>query len=280
MSREAAQGAAGGEVHGSTLAIEGLAKRWPGGAVALRDVSLVVPPGEVVAILGRSGAGKSTLLRCASRLIEPSAGRVRVGALDLTAARGRDLARGRARIGFVFQQFNLVRSYTAVRNVLAGRIAHVGFWQGLLGVFPAHDHDVARRCLAEVGMAEKASALARELSGGQQQRVAVARAFAQEPAVLFADEPTASLDPRLAETVLGLLRGYGKRRGVPVLINVHTVEHARRFADRVIGMNAGELVHDGPADALDDAAVARIYASPDDDDAAAPPPGAGAGGAR
>src|SRR4051812_32961308 len=131
------------------ITIEALSKVWPNGATALNKVSLTVPPGEIVAILGRSGAGKSTLLRCASRLIEPTAGRVRIGDLDVTAAQGRDLARARAQIGFVFQQFNLVKSYTALRNVLAGRIAHVGFWRGLAGVFPARDRDLAEKCLAE-----------------------------------------------------------------------------------------------------------------------------------
>jgi phosphonate transport system ATP-binding protein len=248
----------------STITIEHLAKRWPDGTVALDDVSLAIPGGEVVAILGRSGAGKSTLLRCAARLIEPTAGRVRVGDVEITAARGRALARARAAIGFVFQQFNLIRSYTVLDNVLVARLAHVGWWQGLVGLFSAEDRALALRCLADVGMADKAHALARELSGGQQQRVAIARAFAQQPRALFADEPTASLDPRLSETVLSMLRRYGRDNGVPVLINVHTIEHARRFADRVIGLRAGRLVHDGPAGALDDAAVAAIYATDED----------------
>lgn len=248
---------------GAAIEIEGLRKVWPDGTVALRGVSLVVPAGQVLAILGRSGAGKSTLLRCASRLIEPSAGRVRVGSLELTAARGRELSRARASIGFVFQQFNLVRSYTAERNVLAGRISHVSWWRGLIGVFPPSEHEIARRCLAQVGLGDKAWALARDLSGGQQQRVAVARAFAQEPAALFADEPTASLDPRLAETVLSLLRDYGKDRGVPVLINVHTVDHARRFADRVVGMREGAMVFDGPASTLTDDVLEGIYGGTD-----------------
>jgi phosphonate transport system ATP-binding protein len=243
----------------TAIRIDALSKTWPDGTVALRDVSLRVEAGEVVAILGGSGAGKSTLLRCASRLVEPTEGRIEIGGADLRAARGRALAKARASIGFVFQQFNLVRSYTALQNVLLGRIAHVGFTRGLLGWFGPHDQALARRALADVGLTEKAGALARELSGGQQQRVAIARAFAQQPKAIFADEPTASLDPKLADTVMELLRRYGKRESVPVLVNVHTIEHARRFADRAIGLRRGAVLFDGSIDRLDDAALEVIY---------------------
>lgn len=243
----------------SGIDIRGLGKRWPDGTVALADVSLTLAPGEIVAILGGSGAGKSTLLRCAARLVEPTSGSVRVGSLDLTAARGRALDRARGRIGFVFQQFNLVRSYRAIDNVLMARMAHVPYWRGLLGAWTPHDLEVARHALAAVGMTDKRDALARDLSGGQQQRVAVARAFAQEPDALFADEPTASLDPRLSQTVLALLRDYGREHQVPVLINLHTLELAREFADRVIGLRQGRLVHDGPVAALDAPTVELIY---------------------
>ena len=248
----------------AVIAIEGLRKVWPDGTVGLDEVSLAVPAGQVVAILGGSGAGKSTLLRAAARLVEPTAGRVRVGDRDLGAARGRALARARASIGFVFQQFNLIGSYTVLANVLAARISHVAWWRGLVGRFSARDRELALDCLGRVGMREKAGALARDLSGGQQQRVAIARAFAQEPRALFADEPTASLDPKLSETVLELLHHYCKTQKVPVLINVHTVEHARRFADRVIGLSKGRIVHDGPAGALDQAALDAIYGTADE----------------
>ncbi len=250
------------------MRVEGLRKVWPDGSMALDGITLEVPGGQFVAILGRSGSGKSTLLRCACRLVEPTAGRCTVGATELTGLRGRALARARGRIGFVFQQFNLVRSYTALENVLVARIAHVPYARGLLGLWTAEDRALALQCLTEVGMAEKAHAPVRELSGGQQQRVAVARAFAQEPAAVFADEPTASLDPNLAVTVLELLRNYGRAHGVPVLVSVHTVEHARRFADRVVGLRAGRVVHDGPADGLTDTAVDAIYAADPREDAA------------
>jgi len=243
----------------SGVRVEGLRKAWPDGSVGLDGISLAVPGGEFVAVLGRSGAGKSTLLRCASRLIEPTAGTVSVGDLTLTGLRGAALARARGRVGFVFQQFNLIRSHTALENVLVARVGHVSFLRGLIGLWRPEDREIAARCLDEVGLAEKHHALARELSGGQQQRVAVARAFAQEPLAIFADEPTASLDPHLAATVLAMLKDYGRRKRVPVLVNVHTIEHARRYADRVIGMRAGRIVHDSPASELTDAAVDAIY---------------------
>ncbi len=244
---------------GAILSIEGLRKVWPDGTVALDGVSLSVHAGEIVAVLGGSGSGKSTFLRAAARLIEPTAGRVVVGGRDLTSARGRDLARARASIGFVFQQFNLIPTYSALANVLAGRLSHVSWLRGLAGVFGPGDRAIAEQCLADVGMREKTRALVRDLSGGQQQRVAIARAFAQQPLALFADEPTASLDPRLAETVLQLLHAYGKANGVPVVVNAHTVEQVRHFADRVIGLRKGRFVHDGPAGTLDQATLDRIY---------------------
>lgn len=239
--------------------LEGLHKVFADGTVGLHPLDLTVPGGEVVAILGRSGAGKSTLLRCASRLIEPTGGRAVIGDIEITALRGTALARARGRVGFVFQQFNLIRSYTALENVLTARMGHVSWARGFIGLWRPEDRAIAARCLDDVGLTEKHDAPVRELSGGQQQRVAVARAFAQEPAAVFADEPTASLDPQLAATVLDMLRRYGRDRGVPVLVNVHTIAHARTYADRVIGLRAGRLVHDGPARELTDDAVNAIY---------------------
>ncbi len=244
------------------IRIAGLRKVFADGTVGLDGVTFDAAPGEFIAILGRSGAGKSTLLRCASRLVEPTAGTVLLGGTDLTAARGRALARARAKVGFVFQQFNLIKSYTSLENVLVARIAHRPWLAGLIGLWTDADRALARQSLEDVGLAGKFDTPVRSLSGGQQQRVAVARAFAQEPLAIFADEPTASLDPNLAATVLAMLRDYGRARGVPVLVNVHTLEHARRYADRILGMAAGRLVHDGPASELTDAAVEAIYATP------------------
>jgi phosphonate transport system ATP-binding protein len=241
------------------LTVTSLSKRWPNGTTALEDVNLSVDAGEFVAILGGSGAGKSTLLRCIARLIEPTAGKVLVDGVDVTAARGRALARARSRVGFVFQQFNLVPRFTALENVLLARVSHRSYWAGMLGRFTDEDRAVAKSALERVGLGDKLDAPARELSGGQQQRVAVARAFAQAPRVLLADEPTASLDPRLAEVVLGLLREYGRSNGVPVLVNVHAIEHARTFASRVVGLAKGKVVFDGASASLDAAALETIY---------------------
>jgi phosphonate transport system ATP-binding protein len=241
------------------IVIENLRKTFPDGTVGLDGITVTLEPGQLVAILGRSGAGKSTFLRCVARLIEPTSGRVILGGVDMTAARGAALYRARGRVGFVFQQFNLVKSYTAMENVLVARMTHTSWLRATLGLWGDADRAVARRCLEEVGLGEKLHARARDLSGGQQQRVAIARAFAQEPAALFADEPTASLDPQLAVVVLELLRDYGRRHRVPVLVNVHTVDHARRYADRVIGLSHGRLVHDGPAAALADTVIDTIY---------------------
>jgi phosphonate transport system ATP-binding protein len=241
------------------LRIARLSKRWPNGTTALSDIDLTVGGDEFVAILGGSGAGKSTLLRCVARLIEPSAGSVVVDGVDVTAAKGSALTKARSRVGFVFQQFNLVPKYTALENVLLARVSRHSYWRGLLGRFTDEDRLAARSALERVGLGDKLDAPARELSGGQQQRVAVARAFAQEPKLLLADEPTASLDPRLAEVVLELLRDYGRANHVAVLVNVHAIEHARNFATRVVGLQKGAVVFDGPASSLDDAAVERIY---------------------
>jgi phosphonate transport system ATP-binding protein len=242
--------------------IESLRKVWPDKTVGLDNVSLTVPPGQFVAILGRSGAGKSTLLRTAARLIDPTSGRVHIGNLEVTAARGSALSKARGSVGFVFQQFNLVRSYTALENVLVARVGHVSWLRGFLGLWTPRDREIALKSLADVGIAEKADNLARELSGGQQQRVAVARAFAQQPSAIFADEPTASLDPHLAAVVLELLREYGRTHQVPVLVNVHTLEHARKYADRIVGMQRGKIIHDIPVASLTDDIVASIYDTP------------------
>lgn len=245
------------------LRVERLSKRWPNGTVALRDIDLTVAPNEFVAILGGSGAGKSTLLRCIARLIEPSEGKVTVDGVDVTATKGDALTKARSRVGFVFQQFNLVPKYTALENVLLARVSRRPFWAGMLGRFTDEDRSIARTALERVGLADKLDSPARELSGGQQQRVAVARAFAQEPRLLLADEPTASLDPRLAEVVLELLRDYGRSNNVAVLVNVHAIEHARTFATRVVGLAKGGVVFDGAASALDERAIETIYGAKD-----------------
>jgi phosphonate transport system ATP-binding protein len=242
-----------------TLTVKSLHKVWPNKTVALRDVSLSVERDEFVAILGGSGAGKSTLLRCIAQLTAVTEGTVTLNGQTLTQLRGKSLTKARSHIGFVFQQFNLVPRYTALENVLLARVAKRPWLAGLLGRWTAQDVSFATECLARVGLDDKLHAPARELSGGQQQRVAIARVFAQQPALILADEPTASLDPKLAETVLTLLKEYGQSQSIAVLVNVHTVEHARTFATRVLGLHRGVVTHDGPITTLTEATLSHIY---------------------
>lgn len=226
------------------IRIEKLRKAWPDGSVGLDDVDLTVPGGQFVAILGRSGAGKSTLLRTAARLIEPTSGRVFVGGYDVTAATGRELYRARARVGFVFQQFNLVKSYTALDNVLAARVSHAPWLRGLIGLWSEHDREVARRCLTEVGLGDKIDALARELSGGQQQRVAIARALINDPVLLLADESTGNLDTRTSIEILGIFQRLNDA-GITIVMVTHENDVAQ-YARRIIVMRDGRIRSDTP----------------------------------
>ena len=240
------------------LTVEKLAKTYPGGVVALRDVSLEVRDGEFLVILGPSGAGKSTLMRCINRLVEPTAGRIVHDGEEITGAR-RDLRRIRRRFGMVFQQFNLVKRLSVLTNVLTGRLAYHRAWSSLFYRFSADDRRIAVECLARVDMEGKSFQRADTLSGGEQQRVAIARALAQQPVVILADEPVASLDPRIARQVLGYLKQAARELGITVLCNLHQVEYTREFAERVVGMSRGTVVFDGPATELTDEILHRIY---------------------
>jgi general L-amino acid transport system ATP-binding protein len=226
---------------GEGIRIDGLRKVWPDGSVGLDDVDLTIPGGQLVAILGRSGAGKSTLLRTAARLIEPTAGRVFVGGFEVTAAKGRDLYRARSRVGFVFQQFNLVRSYSALDNVLVARLSHAPWLRGLVGLWSENDRAVARKCLDEVGLTEKHDALARELSGGQQQRVAIARSLCMSPKIMLFDEPTSALDPEMVKEVLDTMVSLAED-GMTMICVTHEMGFARQVANRVIFMDQGQIV--------------------------------------
>ena len=241
------------------LKIEKLTKVYDGGVVALRDVSFDVPRGQFLAVIGLSGSGKSTLLRCINRLIEPTAGRVLWNGVDVTAASQSELRLIRRRIGMVFQHFNLVHRSSVLTNVLAGRLGYVNPAWSLINRFTARDLARAQRQLARVGIAEKASQRADELSGGQQQRVGVARALMQEPDLLLADEPVASLDPVLAHSIMKYLESINKEDGVTVLCSLHFLDLVHRYADRVVALNEGLLVFDGPPKAIDDAKFKEIY---------------------
>jgi phosphonate transport system ATP-binding protein len=227
------------------LRVENLTKVYPDGTVALKDVSFEVRDGEFLTIIGLSGSGKSTLLRCINRLIDPTEGRVLWDDVDITAAQGADLRHIRRRIGMIFQQFNLVKRSSVMTNVLSGRLGYANPWLSLVGQFSAADRRRARQALARVGIAEKADNRADQLSGGQQQRVGIARALMQEPALMLADEPVASLDPVLAHSILQYLELLNRQDGITVLCSLHFLDLVHRYASRVIGLKDGEVVFDG-----------------------------------
>ncbi len=235
-----------------------------GTQVALDGVSATIAPGQFVAIVGRSGAGKTTLLRCLSRSIVTSSGIVRIGGRDLQPLAGAALRAHRARVGVIYQQFNLVKRLRVLDNVLVGRLSHLrgwGRWLAPLGAFGPAERDVALRCLDHVGLLERAWQRTDTLSGGEQQRVAIAKILAQEPRLILGDEPVASLDVMNGALVMDTLRSIASEAGLTVISTLHHVEYARRYADRVLGLRAGRLVFDGSARDLTDAAIVEIFGS-------------------
>jgi phosphonate transport system ATP-binding protein len=240
------------------ISIRGLSKTYAGGVRALNNVSIDVAPGEFLVILGPSGAGKSTLLRCINRLVEPSQGQVFHNGTEITGHRS-DLRAIRRQFGMVFQQFNLVKRLSVLVNVLAGRLGYRSVLRSLFYSFPEADKRIAIECLARVNMEHKAFQRADTLSGGEQQRVAIARALAQQPTVILADEPVASLDPKIARQVLGYLRQVAQELGITVLCNLHQVDYAKEFSERVVGMSRGSVVFEGASSELTDEVLHRIY---------------------
>jgi len=245
------------------LRVEGLVKRYETGEEALKGVSLAVSSGEIVGLIGPSGAGKSTLIRCVNRLVEPTAGRVFLGNLELTALGGAELRRARRRVGMIFQEFALVERLTVMENVLSGRLGYVSFWRSFTRRFPPEDIERAFALLERVGLVEHADKRADALSGGQRQRVGIARALAQEPDLLLIDEPTAALDPKTSRQIMRLVREICEERHLPAIINIHDVVLAQQFVERIVGLRAGQIVFDGPVEALDDTALTRIYGEED-----------------
>jgi phosphonate transport system ATP-binding protein len=239
------------------IEVRGLAKAY-GSVEALRGVDLSVAAGELCVVLGPSGAGKSTLLRCINRLVEPGAGEIRVGGLGAPENR-RQLRDLRASVGMIFQDHNLVPRMSVLKNVLTGRLAHLGTASSVLQWFPDHDIAIAMRALDRVALADRARDRANRLSGGQQQRVGIARALAQEPRAILADEPVASLDPKTARVVLDDLRRAAHDLGIAVLCNLHQVDFGIEFADRIVGIEGGRVVFEGTPSQLDEAALARVY---------------------
>ena len=241
------------------IEVAGLRVVFPPDVVAVDGVDLSVRPGEFVVVLGRSGSGKTTLLRALNRLVEPTAGLIRVAGRTVTGAAPAELRAIRRHMGMIFQQFNLVRRASVLDNVLAGRLGFIPPLPSLVGRFPASDRTLALDCLAQVGLAHLAGRRADTLSGGEQQRVAIARALAQSPSVILADEPTASLDPQLTGSIMDILRRINVERGLTLVVSQHQLETALAYATRVVGLRRGRVGFDGPPAAVTPAAVEAIY---------------------
>jgi len=236
-----------------------ISKTFPNGVQALKNVSLTIGDGEFVVIVGLSGAGKSTLLRCINRLVEPTSGKVVIDGVDVTAAGPEELRRIRTRIGMIFQDFNLVKRSLVITNVLAGRLGHTSPFRGLAGLFSREDIDVALSCLDKVDIRDKAYVRADQLSGGQQQRVGIARALAQMPSLILADEPVASLDPPTSHVVMRDLKRINEEDHITTIVNLHFIDLARQYGSRIVGLRAGELVYDGPAQDATEGTFESIY---------------------
>ena len=244
----------------SALVIRNLVKEYRAGQPVLRGIDLEIAGSGVTAIIGPSGTGKSTLIRCINRLVEPTSGEILFGGIDIARLRrASELRAIRRRIGMVFQEYNLVERLTVMENLLCGRLGYVPAWRAWLRMYP--DADIARafELLDAVGLPDFATRRADALSGGQRQRVGIARAIMQAPDLILADEPTSSLDPKTSVEVMELLVKLAGERDVPVIVNIHNVELARRFASRVIGMTGGSVVYDGPPAGLDDDILSRVY---------------------
>ena len=237
-----------------------VSKVYPNGTVGLDDVNLTIQDGEFVAIIGRSGAGKSTLLRSVNRMHQITSGTLTVNGTDVSTLSGKSLRRFRRGIGMVFQSFNLVTRTTVIKNVLSACVPDMPFWRVLLGAFRKADKIKALESLDKVGILDKAYMRADQLSGGQQQRVALARTLTQNPKIILADEPVAALDPVTAKQVMQDFVRINQEMGISILLNIHHVELALEYADRIIGIRSGRIVYDGPSANVDQAVLDTIYA--------------------
>jgi phosphonate transport system ATP-binding protein len=240
------------------LKIENVTRRF-GSNIAIDNVNVEIPQGQMVGIIGRSGAGKSTLLRMINRLIDPSEGSILFEGTDVAKLRGSHLRNWQRDCAMIFQQFNLVPRLDVLTNVLLGRLNHRSTIKSLLGIFSNDERAMAVAALDRLDIAKTALQRAGTLSGGQQQRVAIARALMQNPKVILADEPIASLDPRNAQVVMESLRDINEKEGLTVITNLHTLDTARHFCSRIIGMQGGKIVFDGGPDDLTELAARRIY---------------------
>ncbi len=241
------------------LELKGLQKEYVAGKPVLRGIDLQLGGTQLVAIIGPSGTGKSTLIRCINRLVDPTAGQILFDGVDLAQVQGRALREARRRIGMVFQEYNLVERLSVMENLLTGRLGYISPWNAWRRNFAADDIRRAWEMLEVVGLQDFANQRADSLSGGQRQRVGISRAVMQHPALLLADEPTSSLDPKTSVEIMELLRRIAVTKNIPVIVNMHDVELARRFADRIIGMSGGQVVFDGTGADLGDGMLRKIY---------------------
>jgi phosphonate transport system ATP-binding protein len=245
------------------LVLRGLVKEYRPGQPVLRGIDLTIGGSGLTAIIGPSGTGKSTLIRCVNRLVQPTSGAILFRGEDLAQLSGARLRRARRRIGMVFQEYNLVERLSVMENLLCGRLGYVPVWRAWLRKFPQGDVERAFDLLDAVGLSGFSGRRADALSGGQRQRVGIARALMQEPEIVLADEPTSSLDPKSSVEIMEILAGLAAERGVPVVVNIHNVALARRFANRVVGMSGGHVVYDGPPGGLSERDLNGIYGGED-----------------
>ena len=246
------------------LEVKNLTKIYDGDVLALDNVSFTVQPGEFLACIGLSGSGKSTLLRCINRLVEPTEGQIIWNGVDITQASQEEMRQIRRKIGMVFQHFNLVSRSKVITNVLAGRLGYTNPAMSLFNRFSVEDMELAAKQLERIGITDQAYKRADELSGGQQQRVGIVRAMMQEPEMMLADEPVASLDPVLAHSIMQYLEKINKEDGVMVLCSLHFLDLVHKYADRAIALNDGMLMFDGPPSAIDDEKFKEIYGKEDE----------------
>ncbi len=241
------------------IEVRKLSKVYPNGLRALDNVNVTIKKGEFVVIIGSSGAGKSTFIRSINRLVQPTSGSISINGRDAMAASGSDLRHLRRDVAMIFQQFNLVKRLTVLRNVLMGRLGYKSGLGLVYPVFNSTDVDMALASLERLGIAEKAYIRADQLSGGQQQRVAIARALTQEPSIMLADEPVASLDPETSIVVLDILKRINQEDGITTVVNLHQLDLAKEYADRVLGFKGGKLVFEGSPDEITREVYERVY---------------------
>jgi phosphonate transport system ATP-binding protein len=243
------------------LEVEALTKRYGSETLALDNINFTVEAGEFVVIIGPSGAGKSTLLRCVNRLVDISSGDVRFDGVSVPTLRGKALRRQRTQIGMIFQHYNLVNRLSVIENVLHGRLGYKNVFQGMFGIYTEEEKQDAARIIASLGLSEQIYKRCDQLSGGQKQRVGIARALVQKPKLILCDEPIASLDPNAAKIIMDTLQDINRNTGITVLVNLHQVDVALRYADRIIGVNRGQIVYDGSPDRLSNEQIHQIYGS-------------------